>query len=447
MTPAEALVWLEGHVNLEHGFGTPARSGRPRAPSLERMRTLVELLGSPQRSYPVIHLTGTNGKTSVARMTATLLGEVGLRVGVTTSPHLERVHERIAVGEVPIGDDEFAAVLAEVACREPHLAEAPSYFEILVAAAFTHFADVAVDVAVVEVGVGGTWDATNVADGAVAVVTNISLDHTDVLGPTRADIAADKAGIVKPGATLVLGETDPALVAIISARADTTWLRERDFGLTAAVQAHGGWLLDLRTPGGRYPGVHLPLHGRHQADNAAIALAAAEAFLGRPIDGSVVSEAFARVSSPGRLEVVGRAPLVLLDGAHNTAGAAALRRALEEEFPPAPRIFVVGLLREKDPTEMLTALGVGPADRLHCCPPPSPRALDPAAIAAVATGLGLPTGSVAVHDHVAGALDTALAEAGPDTHVVVTGSLYVVGAARARLSAPVPDSSEGIAGR
>jgi dihydrofolate synthase/folylpolyglutamate synthase len=430
--PDEAIAWLDAHVNLEHGFGTPA-GGRPRPPSLERMRSLVALLGSPQLDQPTIHLTGTNGKTTVARMLAALLTEAGLRVGVTTSPHLERVHERICLGDTPIGDDDLAAVLTEVAAAEAHLPEPASYFEILIAAAFAWFSDRAVDVAVVEVGVGGTWDATNVVDAPVAVVTNVSLDHTEILGPTRAAIAADKAGIVKPGARLVLGETDPELAPLFTARAGRSWLRGRDFDVVASAPAHGGRVVGLRTPGGSYPEVFVPVHGAHQAANAAVALTAAEAFCGRALPPEVVAAGFGQVTSPGRVEVAGRAPLVILDGAHNPAGAAALAATLAEEFPPAARHLVVGMLREKDPAEFLAALGAEGAGHLHCCPAPSPRALDPAAIARAAAGLGIPREAVRVHADVAGALGAALAAAGPDEQVVVTGSLYVVGAARAAL--------------
>jgi len=206
MQPAviDLLAWLDAHSNLE-------LARRRATPTVERISTLVELLGDPQRAYPLLHITGTNGKTSVTRMLARLLHLHGLSVGTYTSPHLERVNERITWDGEAISDEALATVLEHVAAIEPQLSEAPSYFEILTAAAYRFFADMAVDVAVAEVGLGGTWDATNVANGTVAVVTNVSLDHTEYLGPTRASIAAEKAGIVKPGATLVLGESDPLL--------------------------------------------------------------------------------------------------------------------------------------------------------------------------------------------------------------------------------------------
>jgi dihydrofolate synthase/folylpolyglutamate synthase len=318
-----------------------------------------------------------------------------------------------------------------IALVEPSLPEPLSYFEILTAAAFRWFADLAVDVAVVEVGLGGTWDATNVVDAAVAVVTNVALDHTEYLGSTRELIAAEKAGIVKCGATLVLGETDPELESFFLAREPARVLRrDRDFAVLAQSLALGGRVVDLSSPQGSYPDVYLPLHGRHQADNAAIALAAAEAFVGAPLPATVVADGFASVRSPGRLEVVARHPLVLLDGAHNVAGATALRSALDEEFAAASRTLVVGLLQEKEPHEMLTALGLDDAARLVCCRPPSPRALDPEDVARAAEELGFPPARIEVSNSVRDAIGAALLSTPDDGQLVITGSLYTVGAAR-----------------
>jgi dihydrofolate synthase/folylpolyglutamate synthase len=427
----DARAWLDAHVNLESAGLPPGADRRATAPTLKRIEELVRLLGSPHESYPVIHLTGTNGKTSVARMTAELLEMSGLSVGTYTSPHLERVNERIVWNGDPVDDPTLARLLSRIADVEPHLAERPSYFEILTAAAFTWFSDVAVDVAVAEVGVGGTWDATNVVDGQVAVITNVSVDHVEYLGPTREQIAAEKAGIVKPGSTLVLGETDPALVgAFLERGAREVVRRGIDFGVAANRPAHAGRLVELFTPDARYDEVYLPLHGAHQADNAAAALMGAEAFLGRPLAEDVVTDAFAAVRSPGRLEVVRHQPLVLLDGAHNVAGAGALRAALMEEFPSSPRTLVVGLLREKDPHEMLAALDARSTARLICCRPPSPRALDPAAVAAAATDLGVNPARVQTFETVEEAVRHALEVTDANQQIVVTGSLYVVGEAR-----------------
>jgi dihydrofolate synthase / folylpolyglutamate synthase len=427
----DARAWLDAHVNLESTGLPPGADRRATAPTLKRIEELVRLLGSPHESYPVIHLTGTNGKTSVARMTAALLEMSGLSVGTYTSPHLERVNERIAWNGDPVDDPTLARLLSRIADVEPHLPERPSYFEILTAAAFAWFSDVAVDVAVAEVGVGGTWDATNVVDGQVAVVTNVSVDHVEYLGPTREQIAAEKAGIVKPDSTLVLGESDPALVGTFLERgARDVLTRGVDFGVAATRPAHAGRLVELFTPDARYDEVYVPLHGAHQADNAAAALTGAEAFLGRPLSEQVVTDAFAAVRSPGRLEVVRHQPLVLLDGAHNVTGAGALRAALMEEFPSSPRTFVVGLLREKEPHEMLAALDAQHAARLICCRPPSPRALDPAAVAAAAVDLGMNPARVETFETVEEGIRQALAVTDADQQIIVTGSLYVVGEAR-----------------
>jgi len=388
-------------------------------------------MGDPQRAYPVVHLTGTNGKGSTARMITALLVARGLSVGTYTSPDLERVNERLASNDEPIGDEELAHALQRLAQLEEGLEEPPTRFEILTAAAFGWFADIAVDVAVVEVGLGGRWDATNVADAQVAVVTNVSLDHQEVLGPTRADIAEEKAGIVKPGSTLVLGETDPHLVPCFRAvESAEVWQRDEDFGCVRNQLALGGRLLELRTPGASYDDLLLPAHGAHQGDNAAVAVAAAEAFFRAPTEREVVDEAFASVRLPGRLEVVGRKPLVVLDGAHNPAGARALAAALDEAFETSSLVLVVGLLRGRDPREMLVALDAARARLVVACPPPSPRALPPEELTAAARDLGI---AAEVAGSVADAVARARKLAEPSEMVLITGSLYVVGTARAAI--------------
>jgi dihydrofolate synthase/folylpolyglutamate synthase len=422
-----ALAYLAEHVNLE---ADPAP--RAAAMRLGRIRRLTELMGDPQSAYPVVHLTGTNGKGSTARMTTALLAERGLSVGTYTSPHLQRVNERIARNGEPISDDELVEVIEAVAGLEPLLDSPPTHFEILTAAAFRWFADVAVDVAVIEVGLGGRWDATNVAAGQVAVVTNVSLDHAEVIGPTLPEIAREKAGIVEAGSTLVLGETDPALAAIFHATgANLVWERGVEFGCGANRLAHEGRLVDLWTPGGRYDEVFLPVHGAFQGDNAAVAVAAVEAFFGASLERDVVDAALAGIHLPGRLEVVARSPLCLLDGAHNPAGAAAAAEALDEAFAGLRgRVLVVGMLGGRDPVEMLDALGAADARLVVACPPPSPRALAPARVADAARQLGA---AAEVADSVPQAVALALGLAAPDEMVFVTGSLYVVGAARGAL--------------
>jgi dihydrofolate synthase/folylpolyglutamate synthase len=393
-------------------------------------------MGDPQSAYPVIHITGTNGKGSTARMVSALLKARGLRVGTYTSPHLERLNERMAWDLEPVPDHDLADAIGAVADLESLLESPPTHFEILTAAAFRWFADVAVDVAVVEVGLGGRWDATNVADAQVAVITNVSLDHAETIGPTRADIAAEKAGIIKPGSVTVLGETDPALLPTFeSAGGAGLWARDRDFGCVSNRLAHEGRVVELRTPGARYPEVFLPVHGRFQGDNAAVALAAVEAFFGAPLAPEVVFEAFADLRLPGRLEVVARHPLCVLDGAHNPAGAAAAAEAVAEAFGPVitGRILVIGLVQGKDPEEMLRAFDVDSARLVIACPPPSPRAMPAAEVADAARALGKPAEEAS---SVSEAVATALALAGAEDLVHVTGSLYVVGAARTALTSP-----------
>lgn len=426
MDLTEALEYLQAHVNLE------ATAGRIEGLSLDRIRALLAALGDPQRDVPIVHVTGTNGKGSTVRMVAALLQAVGLSVGTYTSPHLERLNERLSWDGRAVDDDALAELIADVARAEPTLDPAlgpPSYFEILTAAAYKWFADLAVDVAVVEVGLLGRFDATNAADGRVAVITNVGRDHTDGRPGWRAAVAEEKSGIVKPGATLVLGETDPELAPVFAAAgAAETWRRDVDFGCLANQLALGGRLVDVRTPGATYDQLFVPLHGAHQGDNAALALAAAEAFLGRPLEEEVVTEALAGVTVPGRFEVVGHQPLVVLDGAHNPDGAATLAATLEEGFASAGRRhLVVGLLDGRDPVEMLRSLGVRPDDDLVVCTPASPRALPAAALVDAARGLGLTARRV---ETVEAALTEVLDHADADDAVVVAGSLYVVGAAR-----------------
>jgi dihydrofolate synthase / folylpolyglutamate synthase len=435
LDPREARAWLDAHTNLETGVGVPARGGvGRRLLAVERERPLMDLLGSPEGEYPVVHLTGTNGKTSVARMIAALLEAAGLSVGSYTSPHLARVNERMVWNGEPVPDDVLDDLLAAVAAVEDLLPDAPSYFEILTAAALRWFGDIAVDVAVVEVGLGGTGDATNVVDADVAVVTNVSVDHVEYIGPTVAEIAAEKAGIVEPASALVLGETDPALVPYFLARDPASVVRrDVDFGVRENRLAIGGRFLELYTPHASYDDVFLALHGAHQADNAAVALTAAESFLGRALAPELVAEAFRDVRTPGRLEVVGHQPLVLLDGVKNVAGAHALRAALAEEFADSPRTLVVGLMREKQPHEMLDALGVVDCARVVCCRPESPRGHDPEVVAAAAYDLGVDRDAVDVIDDVRDAVAFAVDVTRADGQVVITGSLYVVSPARAVL--------------
>ena len=366
-TRDELVAWLDEHTNFEI-----AMPGRASAPTLDRIQELCRLLGDPERSCPVVHVTGTNGKGSTCRILTELLKAKGLTVGTYSSPDLARVNERLARDGEAISDDELTEVLGGLMLLESVMSARPTRFELLTAAAFRWFADVAVDVAVIEVGLGGRWDATNVVDPAVAVVTNVSYDHVEVLGPTLVDIATEKAGIVKAGCRLVLGETDPELQSVFLAAADKvgapTWMRGPDFACEEARVSVGGRLLDLRTPGARYRELYLPLHGAHQGDNAVAALTAAEAFFGAPLATDVVEHAFATVRVPGRMESVARSPLVIIDGAHNVAGVSALARALSEEFAPdGDTVAVVGMLTGRDPSAMFDALRPAGVDTVVAC--------------------------------------------------------------------------------
>lgn len=431
----QAVAWLDEHTNYELAMPT-----RLAAPTLERITELCRLLGDPERACPVVHITGTNGKGSTARILTELLQANGLTVGTYTSPNLARVNERLSRDGVPIDDEDLAEVLGSLALIESMMTQRPTRFELLTAAAFRWFADIAVDVAVVEVGLGGRWDATNVVTPEVAVVTNVSYDHVEVLGPTLRDIAGEKAGIIKAGCRVLVGETDPELRAIFVEAADAvgaagTWLRGEDFGCDASRVAVGGRLLDLRTPGAVYPEVYLALHGGHQADNAAIALGAAEAFFGQALAPEVVEHACASVTNPGRMEVVGRAPLVILDGAHNVAGVQALARALMEELPTeGETVAVVGMLEGRDPTAMLQPLIPAGVRTLVACTAPTPRAMPAAVIADAARAVGM---EAMVADSMTDALVRARARLSADGRLVVTGTLYVVAEARAQLVAPV----------
>jgi dihydrofolate synthase/folylpolyglutamate synthase len=420
---AEARAWLDTHINQE------ATAGVVDELSLDRMRVLVDLLGEPQHAYPVIHVTGTNGKGSTAAMIASLVGALGLSVGRFSSPHLETLNERFEWDGEMIDDEALADVLERLRSVSDLLdGDPPSWFELVTAAAFLWFADLGVDVAVVEVGLLGRYDATNVVDGAVSVVTNVGRDHTDRRPGWQEAIAGEKAGIVRPGATLVLGERDPHLEDVFRAEGpEEIWRRDVDFGCGANRLALGGRLVDLRTPYSQVEEVFVPVHGEHQGENAAAALAAVDAFFGRATADEVVHEGFARVSLPGRFEVVGREPLVVLDGAHNPDGLEAFVATMAEFTPAGELLVVFGQLTGRDPDEMLDVLArAGPA-QVIVCPAPSPRAVPVAELLAAAKRAGLAVESV---DSVPEAVARGRELVAEDGALAVTGSLTVVGAAR-----------------
>ncbi len=421
-------------------------------PSLDRILAFTELLGDPQRSYPVIQLTGTNGKTSTSRMIDTLLRSLDLRTGRFTSPHVERMTERISVDGEPLSDEEFVRAFNDVA-PYTHLVDAAeehplSFFETVVGMAYAAFADAPVDVAVVEVGMGGSWDATSIVEPAVAVVLPIAIDHAQYLGDSPAEIAVEKAGIIKPGSVAVLAEQTPEVAEVLLARiaeVGATAVRENiDFGVAARTPAVGGQMLSLQGLRARYDDVFLPLYGAHQAQNAAVALAAVEAFAGdQPLDADVVRAAFAEMTSPGRLEIVRRSPTVLLDAAHNPHGAEALAVALEDSFTFNPLIGVLGVMADKDQEGLLVALEPHLA-HVVCTQNSTGRALPAEQLAVIAREV-LGEDRVSVSPRLGDAIEAAatLAEAGAafgeglgSGAVLVTGSVVTVGEARSLLIRP-----------
>jgi dihydrofolate synthase / folylpolyglutamate synthase len=429
-------------------------------PSIARISALMELLGSPQRSYPSIHIAGTNGKTSVARMIDALLTALDRRTGRTTSPHLQSAIERIAIDNEPISPARYVETYCEI---EPFVqmvdaesqadgGPAMSKFEVLTAMAFAAFADAPVDIAIVECGMGGRWDATNVIDAPVAVITSIGIDHAEYLGDTLAEIAAEKAGIIAaprgdvvPVDTVaVIGRQAPEAMSVLLAaalRADAAVAREdSEFAVLGRQVAVGGQVVELQGLGGVYSEIFLPLHGEHQAHNAAIALAAVEALFGagpqRQLDIDAVRAGFAAATSPGRLERMRTAPTVFIDAAHNPAGAAALTTALAAEFDFRFLVGILSVLEGKDLNGILSALE--PAfDLLVVTDNGSPRALDVETLAQRAEEVFGPERVVRA-ETLPDAIETATAlveDAKVDglsgAGIVITGSVATAGAARA----------------
>jgi dihydrofolate synthase/folylpolyglutamate synthase len=415
-------------------------------PSLDRIRAVMELLGDPQRTFPVIHLTGTNGKTSTTRMIETLCREHGLTTGRFTSPHLHSVRERIAIAGQPISAERLLAVYDEVLpyieVIDARSAESGgprmTFFEVFVALAYAAFADAPVDVAVVEVGMGGGWDATNIADGSVAVITPIAIDHTHFLGTTVEEIAHEKSGIIKAGAIAVSSIQGEDVATILLDRSEEVGARvvfeANDFGVIAREVAVGGQQLSFTGLAGEYPDVFLPLHGAHQASNAAAALAAVEAFLGggeRRLDPDVVRDGFAKVTSPGRLEVVRRSPTVLVDAAHNPAGMTALVAALEDSFAFTRLVGVVGIFADKEPATMLEILEPL-LEHVVVTRNSSPRSMSPRELGALATEI-FGEDRVTVVQDLPDALEQAVTIAETDGlggGVLVTGSVITAADAR-----------------
>ena len=416
---------------------------------LGRIEGLLDLMGSPQRAYPAIHITGTNGKTSTARMIDSLLRAHGLRTGRYTSPHLQSIRERISIEDEPISEERFVEIYDEVQPLAEYLdtrSDAPlTYFDMTTAMAFAAFADAPVDVAVVEVGLGGADDSTNVLQAQTTVITPIGLDHTEWLGDTIEDIALAKAGIVHKGSTLICAaQPDEAMRPILErcAEVGATIAREgREFGVVQRDLAVGGQVLTLQGLSGTYEGIFLPLHGEHQAQNAAIALAAVESFLGagneRALNAEAVRDGFGGATSPGRLARVRNSPPILVDAAHNAAGMRATVRALNEEFAFNGLVAVVAALADKDVEGMLELLEPI-TESIVCTRNSSPRGMSAAQLGAIAEELYGPERVHVVPD-LPDAIDTAVALAESDNAVpgtigiLVTGSVVTVADARGLL--------------
>lgn len=452
-TPDEIAAMLQVEHLLDQRWGETKLE-----PSTARMEALMEMLGSPQRSYPSIHIAGTNGKTSVARIIDALLTAFSQRTGRTTSPHLQSAVERIAIDNRPISPARYVETYSEI---EPFVqmvdvqseagqlgsgaGPAMSKFEVVTAMAFAAFADAPVDIAVIEVGMGGRWDATNVVDAPVAVITPIGIDHSEYLGETIAEIAAEKAGIIGAGdaeQVVVIGNQTPEAMEVLLAqavRADTAVARQgSEFMVLDRQVAVGGQVLELQGLGGVYSDIFLPLHGEHQAHNASLALAAVEAFFGagaqRQLDVDTVRTGFASAISPGRLERIRSAPTVFIDAAHNPAGAAALASALGTEFDFRYLVGVVAVMGDKDVTGILAALE--PVfDRVVVTHNGSPRSMDVDALALHADEVFGPDRVVRA-ETLADAIETATALVEEEADgfsgagIVITGSVVTAGAAR-----------------
>lgn len=455
MTDAQARDEQQRHAALVNEL-TARWPEQMIEPSLVRIASVVELLGDPQRTYPVIHVTGTNGKTTTARVIESLLRQFGLRTGLFTSPHLLDARERICFDGQPISPARFARTWNDI---KPYVelvdsrsiadgGVALSFFEVMTAMAFAAFADAPVDVAIIEVGMGGAWDATNVADGSVCVITPIGLDHTEYLGETVEEIATEKSGIIKPGCQAILAEQGLAVAEILLARCAIEGASVSREGIEFSVESRdvaiGGQMLTIQGLHGRYEDVFVPLFGDHQAQNASVGLAAVEAFLATdvPLDAETVREGFLMVSSPGRLEIVRRSPTVIVDAAHNPHGARALATAVEESFDFESLVGVVGILGEKDAQGMLLALE-SVLDHIVVTTPASPRAMRAEDLAVVASDI-FGEERVWIEAKLADALDRAvtLAEEVNDyggAGVLVTGSVVLAGEAK-RLMARGPRS-------
>lgn len=423
MDYTEAVAYLDRHIRL---------GGEP---GLDRMNDLLDFMGRPDDGYPVIHVAGTNGKTSTSRLATLILVAHGLNTGTYTSPHLQKVEERLALNGRYAGAEEFALAVSDVAAfadlRESQGRQPNTYFELTTAAAFAFFADQAVNAAVFEVGLGGRLDSTNVIDAEVCVVTSIGVDHTEYLGEDIASIAGEKVAIAGPNSILVTGPLPEAAMEVAIGMARDLGIHHRKFGLDFSIgdaeRGVGGWLATIEGAEETYDDIFLPLHGRHQVTNLATAIAAAEAMLGDKLDVEAVRDAAAAATMPGRMEPLSSSPLVMVDGAHNADGIATIAASLEEEFPTTRWQLLLGVMGDKNVELMVEKLGPL-LDGVVTTAVDDSRAVAPVELAErVAAVVDLP---VLAGESVEDALDMARAEAGQEGAVLATGSLYLVGEVR-----------------
>ena len=422
----EALTWLESHIDFER-----VAPNRQVVPTLQPIIDTLSNLADPQLDYRTIHVTGTNGKGTTTTLISALLSATGLRVGTFTSPDLHAINERIAVNAEPVDDEELIGLLQRLSDVESVSGIVLTRFELLTAAALLHFSDEGVDVAVIEVGMGGTWDSTNVIDSDVAVLTNVDLDHTAVLGTTIREIASDKVGIFR-AAIAVVATTNAVVVDIAQRRAEelgaTLWLLDDTFVLERNELALGGRALTLRTPHEHYEDVLVSLHGIHQGVNAATAIVAAEAFLGRGLGDEVVVTTLAKAKMPGRMELISRKPMIVVDGAHNPAGVKALVATLDGAFHVSgARRCVLGMLSGRDIDDMVEPLVALGFTEFHCCAPHSPRAVSASDVANAVRRHG---GVAYEHPSGLAALAHARERSTDEDLIVVAGSLYLVAEVR-----------------
>lgn len=423
----DAVSYLDAHI------------GRGVEPGLERITGLLELMGNPEETYPVIHVAGTNGKTSVTRLATLLCVAHGLSTGTFTSPHLERVEERFAVNGRHPDEEGFVQAVSDVKAFadifESRMGETLTYFELTAALALSWFADQAVDVAVVEVGLGGRLDATNAVHGRVAVLTSVGLEHTEFLGDTLEAIAEEKLAIVEEGATLVTGPLPQPIERLARRTAARLGINAHvygsDYALEGGSPALGGWNVDVQGIHGLYEDIYLPVHGRFQTVNLAVAIAATEALVGRELDHEAVIDGVAAFTAPGRMEPLAAKPLVMLDAAHNASGFEILAQALAEEFANTKWVLVFGAMEDKDIESMIGSIA-DRVSRVVTTAVDAPRAIPPTELATlVAPMVQVEVGAI---EDPAQAIEVARTLAGEDGSVLVAGSIYLGGVIRAHLA-------------